>query len=66
MNIFCLCKGLRKLIFVNISRYVDRSADEEEIDLLEVNKQLKDIEKRIQEATEKHNKFLDELGLPRI
>jgi type I restriction enzyme M protein len=51
---------------LNISRYVSTSLDEQEIDLLEVNKRLVDLEKTIAEAREKHNGFLKELGLPPI
>jgi type I restriction enzyme M protein len=51
---------------LNISRYVSTSLDEEEIDLLEVNKRLVDLDKTIAEAREKHNGFLKELGLPPI
>lgn len=51
---------------LNISRYVNTSVEEEKIDLREVNLKLLDINKRIAEATEKHNAFLKELGLPQI
>ncbi|KQB39421.1 type I restriction-modification system subunit M [Flavobacterium aquidurense] len=51
---------------LNISRYVSTSIDEVKIDLLEVNKKLVDINIEIKVATEKHNKFLEELGLPPI
>ncbi|MDN5291626.1 MAG: type restriction enzyme protein [Anaerophaga sp.] len=51
---------------LNISRYVSTSLDEEIIDLKEVNKKLLDIDKEISEARERHNKFLEELGLPPI
>lgn len=51
---------------LNISRYVSTSIDEEQIDLLEVNKQLIDLEKKITEARDKHNGFLKELGLPPV
>lgn len=51
---------------LNISRYVSTSKDEVKIDLNEVNKKLVDINKSIDEATEKHNQFLKELGLPLI
>jgi type I restriction enzyme M protein len=51
---------------LNISRYVSTSLDEQEIDLLEVNKRLVDLDKTIAEAREKHNGFLKELGLPPI
>lgn len=49
---------------LNITRYVSLAEEEEEIDLLQVNKDLLAIEKRIRAATEKHNSFLIELGLP--
>lgn len=49
---------------LNISRYVSTAKDEEEIDLETVNGQLIEIEKRIAEATSRHNQFLIELGLP--
>lgn len=51
---------------LNISRYVNTSIEEEKIDLKEVNQKLIDINKRIEEATNKHNEFLKELGLPLI
>lgn len=51
---------------LNISRYVNISAEEEKIDLREVNLKLLDINKNIKEATDKHNEFLKELGLPLI
>lgn len=51
---------------LNISRYVNTTLEEEKIDLKEVNQNLKDIEKRIKESTEKHNSFLRELGLDEI
>lgn len=51
---------------LNISRYVSTSVDEAPIDLKEVNKQLTAINKAIKESTDKHNKFLKELGLPPI
>lgn len=51
---------------LNISRYVSTSVEEEQIDLLEVNKRLVDIENRIKEAKDKHNQFLRELGLPEV
>ena len=49
---------------LNISRYVSTAEPEPEIDLAETHKQLMDIEKRIDEATKEHNKYLKELGLP--
>lgn len=51
---------------LNISRYVSTSVDEVEIDLEAVNKQLVDLEETIREARDKHNGFLNELGLPPI
>lgn len=51
---------------LNISRYVSTSVDEEQVDLLEVNKRLIDIESRIKEASDRHNQFLRELGLPEV
>lgn len=51
---------------LNISRYVSTAKSEPKIDLAEVNENLIEIEKRIAEATKKHNSFLDELGLPPV
>ena len=51
---------------LNISRYVSTAAEEEPIDLEEVNKKLMDLEKEINKAREAHNQFLKELGLPPI
>ena len=49
---------------LNITRYVSLSQEEKQIDLLEVNKRLREIEKELQEARDRHNEFLKELGLP--
>ncbi|MBF0400828.1 MAG: type I restriction-modification system subunit M [Magnetococcales bacterium] len=49
---------------LNISRYVSTAKSEEEIDLAMVNKELVALEKDIVAATERHNGFLEELGLP--
>jgi type I restriction enzyme M protein len=49
---------------LNISRYISTSEAEKEIDLDEVHGRLTSIEKDIQVATKKHNKFLAELDLP--
>lgn len=49
---------------LNISRYISTVKPEPIIDLLEVNRQLVDIDKKITESTKKHNSFLKELGLP--
>jgi len=49
---------------LNISRYISTAVGEEEINLLGTQAELKDIENKIQAATDKHNEFLKELGLP--
>lgn len=49
---------------LNITRYVSTEQAEEEVNLETVHGNLAAIEKRIQEATREHNKFLAELGLP--
>ena len=49
---------------LNISRYVSTAIAEEEIDLEAVNAELVTLSEKIGEATDKHNEFLKELGLP--
>jgi len=49
---------------LNISRYISTSTSEVEIDLEAVNADLLSLDQRIKTATEKHNEFLKELGLP--
>jgi type I restriction enzyme M protein len=49
---------------LNISRYISTAVAEEEIDLGAVNTELVSLEKKIEAATEKHNAFMKELGLP--
>lgn len=49
---------------LNISRYVSTALSEEKVDLLEVNKELVNLEEQIIQATTRHNEFLEELGLP--
>lgn len=51
---------------LNISRYVSTAVPEEQIDLKEVNKKLVELDEVITDAREKHNQFLQELGLPPI
>ncbi|HTQ63440.1 MAG TPA: type I restriction-modification system subunit M, partial [Puia sp.] len=51
---------------LNISRYVSTAISEEIIDLNEVHNRLVDIEKKATDAANKHNEFLNELGLPPI
>ena len=48
---------------LNISRYVSIAPEEEAIDISMVRHDLEQIEKDIQKAKKKHNKFLEELGL---
>lgn len=49
---------------LNISRYISTAVSDEEIDLAAVNSNLITIEQQINEAAQKHNEFLKELGLP--
>jgi len=49
---------------LNISRYVSTAEPEPEIDLGKVHKQLTKLEDEIAEAQDKHNQYLEELGLP--
>ena len=49
---------------LNISRYVRTGEPEAEIDLAAVHTELVAIEEKIRNAKEKHNSFLEELGLP--
>ena len=51
---------------LNISRYVSTAAPEKKVDLVKVNADLAEIEKRITSSTTEHNKFLKELGLKTI
>ena len=51
---------------LNISRYVSTVPEEKIIDLAEVKKSLDETEKAIEAAKAKHNRFLEELGLPKL
>jgi len=51
---------------LNISRYVSTSEDEIQIDLKAVNTRLTSINQTIQSSTDKHNEYLNELGLELI
>ena len=51
---------------LNISRYISTAVGEEEIDLAATHAQLQEIGNAIQTATDKHNQFLKELGLPSL
>jgi type I restriction enzyme M protein len=49
---------------LNISRYVSTAQAETEINLAAVHASLVVIDKRVKDATDQHNAFLKELGLP--
>lgn len=49
---------------LNISRYISTAMTEEEIDLDATHRVLVEVESAVQTATDQHNKFLKELGLP--
>ncbi|HBN9526801.1 type I restriction-modification system subunit M [Pseudomonas aeruginosa] len=49
---------------LNISRYISTASAETEIELEDVHDKLVELEKAIQQARDKHNTFLKELGLP--
>ena len=49
---------------LNISRYVSTAQLEEQIDLKATHAELVKAEKSIKTARDKHNAFLEELGLP--
>src|SRR6202171_672497 len=49
---------------LNISRYISTAVAEDEIDLNVVHAELGLLDKKIEDATEKHNAFLKELKLP--
>ena len=51
---------------LNISRYVSTAQAEEEIDLQAVHGELITLEEEIIGAKKDHNKFLDELDLPKL
>lgn len=51
---------------LNISRYVSTAKEEAPIDLKEVHKKLVDIDIKIENARNRHNSFLKELGLDLI
>ena len=51
---------------LNISRYVSTAKPEPEIDLAAVHEQLGALEKRISEASSKHNHYLEQLNLPPV
>jgi type I restriction enzyme M protein len=51
---------------LNITRYVNLSKEEEQIDLKTVTKQLKESDRKIEEARQRLNVYLKELGLEEI
>ncbi|MBQ1653516.1 MAG: SAM-dependent DNA methyltransferase, partial [Bacteroidales bacterium] len=51
---------------LNITRYVNLSKEEEQIDLKAVTKQLKESDRKIEEAHQRLNVYLKELGLEEI
>ena len=51
---------------LNISRYISLAKEEETVDLGKVHGNLEEINKRIDEATERHNDFLEQLGLSKL
>ncbi|MEQ8743960.1 type I restriction-modification system subunit M [Parasphingorhabdus sp.] len=51
---------------LNISRYISTAEPEAEIDLGVVHEKLVALDKRIRAATNEHNSYLKELGLPPI
>jgi type I restriction enzyme M protein len=48
---------------LNISRYIDVTPEEEQIDVKVAVKELRDLEKKRKEVEEKMNKYLEELGV---
>lgn len=51
---------------LNISRYISTAEPEADVDLAAVHRDLEELDARIAAATERHNAFLRELGLPEI
>ena len=51
---------------LNISRYVSTVKPEPDVDLAQVHAELGELSSKLAAALEKHNKFLEELGLPKI
>ena len=51
---------------LNISRYISTAVGEEEIDLQTTHAELVKFDEAIRTATVRHNKFLDQLGRPRL
>ncbi|WP_186108507.1 type I restriction-modification system subunit M [Burkholderia gladioli] len=51
---------------LNISRYISTAIVEEDVDLNAVSAELASLQKEVEAATEKHNRFLRELGLSQL
>ena len=51
---------------LNITRYISTQEAEDQIDLRAVNAELVGVTQKIEEARERHNAFLRELGLPPV
>ena len=49
---------------LNISHYINIVKPEEEINLCKVHQEITNLQKEIEKATQKHNEFLKELGIP--
>ena len=49
---------------LNISRYVSSAVEEERVDLVAIYEKMVNLDKKVKTATDDHNKFLYELGLP--
>ena len=49
---------------LNISRYISTAQPEKDVDLQAVNAEMLSLEDEIDQAKERHNAFLKELGLP--
>ena len=51
---------------LNISRFVSTAEREEQVELEAVNRQLAGLQKRVKDAADQHNVYLEELGLPKL
>lgn len=51
---------------LNISRYVSTAESEAEVDLASVRQQLDDLRKQVRSAAQRHNGYLEELGVPTL
>ncbi|CUH40177.1 putative type I restriction enzymeP M protein [Jannaschia seosinensis] len=51
---------------LNITRYVSTAEFEEEVDLAAVRQQLDDLRKQVRSAAQRHNGYLEELGVPML